>query len=115
MATGGNTDLNDDLTERLAGAIEVTKMETIAISYLKIKSETVSYLRVAHQGNPTAFNRSLLNLWKYMNPGTDQVQVSSASNDQFEGLRKFTSLQRNKKILGEVSPTFFNVFESSVK
>ena len=76
MATGGDRNLTDGEIEKLAEAIEVTKMETIAISYLKIQSEMVANWRVAHQGNPTAFNRSLLNLWKYMNPGGNQAQVS---------------------------------------
>ena len=79
MATGGNVSLSDDLIEKLAQVIVVTKMETIAISYLRIQSETVINLRIAHQGNPIAFNRSLLNLWKYMNPGMDQAQVSPFS------------------------------------
>ena len=81
MATGGSMDLSDDLIEKLSQTIVVTKMETIAISYLNIQSETVANLRIAHQGNPTAFNRSLLNLWKYMNPGIDQVQVSPTSKE----------------------------------
>ena len=68
--------LSDDIIERLAMTIDVNKMETIAISYFKIPSETVANLRVAHRGNPTAFNRSLLNLWNYKNPGDNQVQVS---------------------------------------
>ena len=56
MATGGSMNLSDDLIEKLSQAIVVTKMETIAISYLKIQAETVMNLRIAHQGNPTAFN-----------------------------------------------------------
>ena len=51
-------------------------METIAISYLKVQSQMVTNLRVAHQRNPIAFNRDLLTTWKCMNPRTDQVQVS---------------------------------------
>ena len=35
MATGGNTGLSDSLIKKLSEAVEVTKMETIAISYLK--------------------------------------------------------------------------------
>ena len=76
MATGGRMSLSDDQIEKLSQAIVVTKMETIAISYLKIQSETVENLRIAHQGNPTAFNRAVLTIWKCMNPGMEQVQVS---------------------------------------
>ena len=68
--------LSDDLIEKLSQAIVVTKMETIAISYLNIQSETVDNLRIAHQGNPTAFNRAVLTIWKCMTPGIDQIQVS---------------------------------------
>ena len=68
--------LSDDLIEKLSKSIVVTKMQTIAISYLKIQSEAVANLRIAHQGNTTAFNRSLLSIWKYINPGENQVQVS---------------------------------------
>ena len=80
MATGGDASLSDDLIEKLAEVIVVTNMETIAISYLKIQSETVTNLRIAHQGNTTAFNRSLFNLWKCMNYGENQVQVSPFSD-----------------------------------
>ena len=77
MATyDGNSGLTDDLIERLAESIEVTKMETIAISYFKIPSETVANIEKDKRGNSTGFNRSLLNLWKCMNPGDNQVQVS---------------------------------------
>ena len=76
MATGGDMYLTDELIERLAQKIVTTDMETIAISYLKIQSETVTNLNIAHRRNPTAFNRSILNLWKYMNPGDNQIQVS---------------------------------------
>ena len=76
MATGERMSLTADLIEKISQAIMVTKMETIAIRYLKIPSETIANLEIAHQGNPTAFNRAVLTIWKCMNPGTDQVQVS---------------------------------------
>ena len=69
MATGGSMNLSDDLIEKLSQSIVVTNMETIAISYLKIQSETVTNLKTTHQGNTTTFNRSLFNLWKCMNYG----------------------------------------------
>ena len=77
MATcDGNMNLSDEQMEKLAESIVATKLETIAISYLKIPSEAVANLKINHQGNATALNRSLLNLWKCMNPGGNQVQVS---------------------------------------
>ena len=76
MAMGGDMSLTDDLIEKIAESIVATKMETIAISYLKITSETVANIEKDKRGNSTGFNRSLINLWKCMNPGDNQVQVS---------------------------------------
>ena len=77
MATcGGDMDLRDDLIGRLAESISVTNMKTIAINYLKISFETVENIRSNHREDAVALNRSLLNLWRYMNPGGNQVQVS---------------------------------------
>ena len=76
MAAGGSKKLNDDLIGKLAESISVTNMETIALNYLKIQSETVENLKYNDRGNAVALNRSLLNLWKCMNPGGNQVQVS---------------------------------------
>ena len=77
MATcGENMDLRDDLISRLAESISATNMETIAINYLKISFETVENLKYNDRGNAVALNRSLLNLWKCMYPGGNQVQVS---------------------------------------
>ena len=68
--------LSDDIIARLAESISATNMETIAINYLKIPFETVENLKYNDRGNATALNRSLLNRWKCMNPGGNQVQVS---------------------------------------
>ena len=77
MATcDGNMNLSDEQVEKLAESIVATKMETIALKYMKIQSETVANLEIAYRRNATALNRSLLNLWKCMNPGDNQVQVS---------------------------------------
>ena len=54
----------------------MTNMETIAIKYMKIPFETVENLKYNDRGNAVALNRSLLNRWKCMNPGDNQVQVS---------------------------------------
>ena len=72
-------ELNDNLIEKLAQNIVATKMETIAISHLKIQSETVANLKITHQGNATGFNRAVLTIWKCMNPGDNQVKVSFSS------------------------------------
>ena len=78
MATyDGNMSLTDDLIAKLAESIAAPKMETIAIRYLKIPSETIENDMFDLRGNATAFNRSLLNRWKCsLNPGDNQVQVS---------------------------------------
>ena len=61
MATGGNTGLSDSLIEKLSEAVDVTEMETIAISYLKVQSQMVTNLRVAYQRNPIAFKSRSVN------------------------------------------------------
>ena len=75
------SELSDDQIEKLANSIIATKMETIAISYLKIQAETVANLKIEHRGNTTAFNRAVLTIWKCMNRGENQVQVSYNVND----------------------------------
>ena len=77
MATGGNTDLTDDLIAKLSLVIDTTKMETIAINYFKIPSVTVNNERFDNQGNAMAFNRNMLTAWRNENYGGNQVQVSS--------------------------------------
>ena len=76
MATSGGMSLSDDIIATLAETITATNMETIAIKYMKIPFETVENLKYNDQGNAVALNRSLLNLWKCMNPADNQVQVS---------------------------------------
>ena len=77
MATcDGNTNLSDEQVEKLAESIVATKMETIALKYMKIQSETVANLEITYRWNAVALNRSRLNLWKCMNPGGNQVQVN---------------------------------------
>ena len=74
--TNNDMSLSDDQLERLSQVTVATKMETIAIGHLKIQSETVANLKITHQGNTTGFNRAVLTVWKCMNPGDNQAQVS---------------------------------------
>ena len=76
MANDGSMSLSDELIAKLAEVVVLTNMQTIAISHLKIESVMVANLKISHQGNPVEFNRAVLTIWKHMNPGTDQVQVS---------------------------------------
>ena len=76
MATGGSSGLSDDLIGRLAESIAAPELEKIAMNYMKIPFETIKNLKYNDRGNAVALNRSLLNLWKCMNPGDNQVQVS---------------------------------------
>ena len=59
-ATNNDMSLSDDQLERLSQVTVATKMETIAISHLKIQSETVANLKITHQGNTTGFNGAVL-------------------------------------------------------
>ena len=83
MNIDGSNKLSDSQIEKLAESIVMTKMETIAISYLNIQSETVANLRIAHQGNPTGFNRAVLTIWKCKNSRGNQVQVRFTFNNYF--------------------------------
>ena len=76
MATGGDLNLTDSEIEGLSREMEARKMESIPIADLGIGIETVNNLKVIRQGDYVAFNRDLLVLWRNMNPGINQVQVS---------------------------------------
>ena len=76
MATGGDLSLTDSDIEGLSREMKARKMESIAIADLGIGIETVNNLKVIRQGDYVAFNRDLLVLWRNMNQGIDQAQVS---------------------------------------
>ena len=76
MNIAGSNELSDSQIEQLAQSIVATNMETIAIGFLKIQSETVTNLKIEHRGNTRGFNRAVLTIWKNMNSQIDQVQVS---------------------------------------
>ena len=92
--TNNDMSLSDDQLERLSQVTVATKMETIAISHLKIQSETVANLKITHQGNTTGFNRAVLTIWKCMNPGDNQAQVSFTS---LPSVYYFVNCPQNKK------------------
>ena len=80
MATGGDLSLTDSEIEALAREMEARKMESIAISGLGLTVETVNNLKVKRQGDYMGFNRDVLVLWRNMNQGIDQAQVSEITN-----------------------------------
>ena len=82
-ATSGDLTLTDKEIEDLAQVIVSKHMATIAIKYLGLPYETVENLKLIRQGDFVAFNRDLLVLWRYKNPGDNQVQVCIFCNLRF--------------------------------
>ena len=80
IATGEESTLADTQIEDLAQIIVSKHMATITIKYLGLTYETVENLKLIRQNDYVAFNRDLLVLWRNMNQGIDQVQVSRRRN-----------------------------------
>ena len=74
MATGGSGQLTGSQIARLAAAISVQSMKTLAVSYFEITEETVKNIVFDNLGDSEAANREIINQWRNKNPG-DQVQV----------------------------------------
>ena len=75
MATGGDCSLTPSEIAALAAAISSNDMETIAIRYLDIGSETVGSLRDQQRSNIEAFKRDIIQRWAYMNSASNQLEV----------------------------------------
>ena len=78
MATGGELKLTNQQIVKLAAALSVGDVKTIAEGYLGITPETISNLEYENRNNAQAFNRAIIRQWAYKpeNSGPDQVQVS---------------------------------------
>ena len=77
MATGGDRTLDDSTIARLAAAISINDMTTIALSHMKINSEKIKNLRDENRGSAEAFNREVLQTWMYRFPGPHHRLVSN--------------------------------------
>ena len=74
MATGGKSEkLTNKQIVRLAAAISIDNMTSIAEGYMGINNETVRNIR-RNEGNSEAFNRAILRHWTNKHP-ENQVQV----------------------------------------
>ena len=63
MATGGNPEqLTNRQIVRLAAAISIDNMESIAEGYMDINNETVKNIR-RNESDSEAFNRAILRYW----------------------------------------------------
>ena len=77
MASGHSEEqLSNRQIVRLASAISVDNMESIALGYLGIEEETIRNLKHENRESAQSFNRSLLRHWMNKNAGPNQVQVS---------------------------------------
>ena len=76
MATGGDWTLDNSTIARLAAAISINDMATIAQSHMKISSEKIKNLRDENRGSAEAFNREVIRTWMYKFPGPYHRLVS---------------------------------------
>ena len=76
MATGLGGQLTNDQKVRLARAISIRNMESIALGYLGFEEETIKNRKYENKDNAEAFNRDVINTWLNMNSGINQCEVS---------------------------------------
>ena len=81
MATGGDYSITDSIVVRLAEAISAKNLESIAMKYMGIESETLENLRRQHRDDipVQGLSGDIIRKWCYMNPGPDQVKVRGRS------------------------------------
>ena len=80
MATGGERRITDSMIACLAEAISAKNLESIAMKYMGIEWETLENLKRQYRDDIQGFSRDIIRKWCYMNPGPDQVKVSSEYN-----------------------------------
>ena len=61
---------------RLGVEISISAMESLAKGYLEISDARIESLKEQHKHNMDAFNRELITIWSYRNPGENQVEVT---------------------------------------
>ena len=75
MAASGESRLSNAQIARLAQAVALSNMESIAMLYLDIDWEVLENRKVKHRENVAAFNRDVIIKWAYKNPSPQQVKV----------------------------------------
>ena len=60
---------------RLAAAVSMTNMITIAEGYLNLSEEIIAVLLMENRSHPAKFNREVLRRWANRNTSSDQVMV----------------------------------------
>ena len=73
-SNGDNQQLTDKQIVRLAAAISMDNMESIAEGYMDLSTETVKNIWRENRGKAEAFNRAVIRCWGNKN-FEDQVQV----------------------------------------
>ena len=76
MATGLGGQLTNDQKVRLARAMSIRNMESIALGYLGFEEETIKNRKYENKDNAEAFNRDVINTWLNKNSGINQCEVS---------------------------------------
>ena len=82
MATGGDYSITDSIVVRLAEAISAKNLESIAMKYMGIESETLENLRRQHRDDIQGLSGDIMRKWCYMNPRPDQVKVRDRYKSQ---------------------------------
>ena len=77
MASKEHGKLSNQQIVRLGVEISTQAMESLAKGYLDISDARIKSLKDQYQHNVDAFNRELITIWSYRNPGENQVEVSA--------------------------------------
>ena len=76
MASKEHGKLSNQQIVRLGVEISTQAMESLAKGYLDISDARIKSLKDHYNQNMDAFNRELITIWSYGNPGENQVEVS---------------------------------------
>ena len=78
MAEGRDFRLTAALMSRLAEAIPLEKLESIATRYLGIETAAIDNLKMKHRTNVEAISRAILEQWrnKYLGPTPVKVRIT---------------------------------------
>ena len=82
MATGGHRPLSEPEIVQLATALTADSMKIIALGKFGLKNVEVKNAE-RDTKSTQEFNREILHIWKFRNPGSDQVVVSLERSNYF--------------------------------